>query len=472
MNTFGNTLGEYLELLGITQIGAAELIGCSRSMIYAILNDERKLSEAKFQNMLSAIPFSPAQADALRALYYEDKYPQGVMQKVFRIKNYLRRPRTDAPAPALPRAVRLPGQDTAISGEREIQEMIAAMLTDKECTEAITNFSYQARTINNTFFATLAHRTAPINFQHIIRFEKDNHSTLNIENIFESVRYLKLRHNPLYYYTETVPITIRGLYPQFLVTPTAVLLFHEKANFGIFLKTPAIVSEVAHSVRQFLPNYQPLAQITDNILALKEYLTDTAESNIIYSFSNFACFLPHAPREYFDEIANPDLPNREAMINIGYQHYVHLAPHYVEEFMTVRGIKRFTKDGMAANFPQSWLVSASYETRIQVLKDFRQRVCDGSLLLLNDDVVSVSDDFWSIDIGERYLCVFGSISQDENRFSGEYAIATKNRNIIADFRFYFDYIKRNRLYCTKEFAVNFLDAQILECERLKNQESP
>ncbi len=471
MNTFGNTLSEYLELLGITQIGAAEVIGCSRAMIYAILNDERKLSEAKFQKMLSGIPFSPEQDDNLRALYYTDKYPQGVLQKIFRIKQYLTHPRTDPEMLPLSNIIALPGRDTAVVGEKELQDIIAAMLLDDTCGYAITNFSYQAKPINEVCYTALSRRATPIDFQHIIRFEKNNSSTQNIENIFESIPYLRLRHSPLCHYAETVPLNIQGLYPQFLLTPDAALLFHEQANCGIFIRTRNIINEVTAAVRQFLPNCQPLAQITDNVLTLKEYLTDTAESNIIYSFSNFACFLPHAPREYFEEIANPSLPNREALINIGYQHYVHLAPHYVEEFMTVRGIKRFVKDGMAANFPQGWLVPVSYETRIQVLEDFKKRVSDGSLLLLTDDTVKVRDEFWSIDIGEHYLCIFGSISQDGNRFSGEYAIATKNRNIIADFRFYFDYIKRNRLYCDKEYAENFLDAQILECERLKNQDA-
>lgn len=471
MNTFGNTLSEYLELLGITQIDLAEVIGCSRAMIYAILNDERKLSEAKFQKMLAGIPFSPEQDDNLRALYYTDKYPQGVLQKIFRLKQYLTHLRTDPEMLPLSDIIALPAQDTAVSGEKELQDIIAAMLLDDTGSYAITNFSYQAKPINEVCYTVLSHRTTPIDFQHIIRFEKNNSTTQNLENIFESVRYIKLRHTPLYYYSETVPIEICGLYPQYLITPDSVLLFHEKANCGIFIRTRDLINEVTATVRHFLPNCRPLAQITDNVLALKEYLTDTAESNILYSFSNFACFLPHAPRAYFEEIASPSLPNREALINIGYQHYAHLAPHYVEEFMTVRGIKRFTKDGMAANFPQDWLVPVSFETRIQVLRNFRKKASEGSLLLLNDDVVKVRDEFWSIDIGEQYLCIFGSISQDGNRFSGEYAMATKNRNIIADFRFFFDYLKRNHLYCTKEYAENFLDAQILECERLKNQDT-
>ena len=82
MNTFGSKLNEYLDILGITQVKAAQVAGCSRAMIYSVLNDERNLSEDKFQTMLAELPFSETQADVLRKLYYADKYPKGVIEKI------------------------------------------------------------------------------------------------------------------------------------------------------------------------------------------------------------------------------------------------------------------------------------------------------------------------------------------------------------------------------------------------------
>lgn len=472
MDTFGNKLSEYFDALGVTQVRAAEVTGCSRAMIYSVLNDEKKLSEEKFQTMLAEIPFSAPQADTLRRLFYADKYPKGVIEKIFCIKNYLS---GALPKPAgykLPETFSLPSAQTAVDGEREICDLAAAMIGDEDCRTIYTNFSYRAANFDGAVYAALCKRKTPVSFQHILCFESSNRSAVNIQNIFESVRYIRLRHPPLYYYVEEIPRRLHVLYPHFLLTDRAVLLFHEKADIGIYLTDPAIIKEVISAVEQFLPNCKPLARINESVLDLQSDLMKTSEAKVQFCLSGFVCDLPHAPREYFDALARPDLPNREMLIEIAHKHYSRYSEFYHNIYIPLRAVETFAREGMTMNFPQNWVVPLPYEYRIGVLKNFRDRLTSkiGRVVLLNDSLLQLPDKFWGLDVSAHNLSFFGSISEDGSQYAGEFSMFTNNRNIIADFRFYIDYLMRNKLYCSPAYAADYIDAQILQCEQRRNEQ--
>lgn len=472
MNTFGSKLNEYLDILGITQVKAAQVAGCSRAMIYSVLNDERNLSEDKFQTMLAELPFSETQADVLRKLYYADKYPKGVIEKIYCIKNYLSGALPKPAGHKIPKTVSLPSAQTAVDGEREICDLAAAMIGDEDCRTVYTNFSYRAANFDGAVYAALCKRKTPVNFQHILCFESSNRSTVNIQNIFESVRYIRLRHSPLYYYVEDIPRRLHVLYPHFLVTEKAVLLFHEKLNIGLYLTEPTVIQEVMSAIRQFLPNCKPLAHINETVLDLQSDLMKAFEVKVQFCLSGFVCDLPHAPYDYFDALASPDLPNREMLIEIARNYYSRYSDLYHDIYIPLRAVETFAKEGMTLNFPQNWIVPLPYEYRIGVLKNFRDRLTrkTGRVVLLNDSLLQLPDKFWGLDVSAHNLSFFGSISEDGSQYAGEFSIFTNNRSIIADFRFYMDFVMRNKLYCSPDYAAEYIDSLILQCEQRKNEQ--
>ena len=136
MKSFGTLLTEYLEKLEITQSYAAQLIGCSRAMIYSVLNDEKKLTEAKFQHLLTIFDFTDEQISNLRFAYYKDKYPAGAIERIYRINQFMEgRHQCENPRKAEPALI--PSESCAVSGTQNLEALISAVILDKT-TKTIT----------------------------------------------------------------------------------------------------------------------------------------------------------------------------------------------------------------------------------------------------------------------------------------------------------------------------------------------
>ncbi|MCD7774937.1 MAG: helix-turn-helix domain-containing protein [Clostridiales bacterium] len=90
MNSFGEVLNKSLEEAGISQIAAAKAAGVSRAMIYNIINlPDKALSEGKFLKMIGELPFTDAQTERLRKEYYRPKYPDGLIENIYPIREYM-----------------------------------------------------------------------------------------------------------------------------------------------------------------------------------------------------------------------------------------------------------------------------------------------------------------------------------------------------------------------------------------------
>lgn len=132
-------------------------------------------------------------------------------------------------------------------------------------------------------------------------------------------------------------------------------------------------------------------------------------------------------------------------------------------------LERFAADGRVYNFPMSWTQPMEYSDRQKVFELIKKYAGGDNpkIRILYDNNMKLADKCMSIDIFERYMSIAGSMAGDSDHYCGEYSIFIKNTNIISDFRFYVDYIKRNNIHLKPEIAVSFMDSLMLECERNK-----
>lgn len=466
MKNFGTILNECFEKLEITQSSAAQLIGCSRSMIYSVLNGEKNLTEAKFQNMLASISFTDQQISQLRYAYYKDKYPVGVIDKIFKIHYYLsgQHERTSSFTISL---TPIPDSSAAVTGQLELMGIISALILDESTKNITTNFSFDDKLTDDTVFSALIKRENDINFRHIIVFDSANTSDTNISNLFLSLRYIRRRFNPFYCYSE-LTTTVGDIYPYYFVTDTHAFFFNTDMNCGMIITENDIVRSVNGMLSVILGKCQPLSSFPTDVFELKSSITKVSSNKITSALGNSACILPFVP-EMIENIANDDLPNRDLLIKIAVDHYKKLGKHSGSVLFPQSSLERFAANGRVYNFPLSWTKPMTYEDRQKVFNILKEYAAgeDPKIKVLNDNNLKISDDCFSIDIFERYMSIAGSIEDSENRYSGEYSIFIKNTSIISDFRFFDDFIKRNKIYLPSDIILSYMDSLILECERNK-----
>lgn len=466
MKDFGVILNECFEKLEITQSNAAQLIGCSRSMIYSVLNGEKNLTESKFQNMIATINFTDEQISRLRYAYYKDKYPLGVIDKIFKLHYFLsgRHERTNSitisPLP-------IPDSSSAVTGKWELLSIIAALILDDKTKKITTNFSFKDNLTDDVVFSALIEKKDDIDFRHIIVFDSSNTSDTNISNLFLSLRYIRRGFNPLYCYSE-LTTTVGDIYPYYFVTDTHVFFYNTDLSCGMLITERDIVCSVNDMLSVILSKCQPLSSYPTDVFELKNSITKVSSNKISSALGNSACIIPFVP-EMIENIANDELPDRELLIKIAVDHYKKLGMHSGPVLFPQSALERFAADGRVFNFPLSWTKPMTYADRQKVFKILKKYVCGDNpkIRVLHDNSMKIADACFSIDIFERYMSIAGSLDNSENNYCGEYSIFIKNTSIISDFRFFEDFIKRNRLYLPSDIAVSYMDSLILECERNK-----
>lgn len=465
MKDFGVILNEYLEKLEITQSNAAQLIGCSRSMIYSVLNGEKQLTESKFQNMLSVFNFTDEQISKLRYAYYKDKYPTGAIDRIFQICHYMAGHHEKETSINIP-VLQITSSSVSVKGKQELAGLISAIILDENVKVITTNFSFKDKTTDDAVFNALTKRKNSVDFRHIITFDSSNKSDVNIRNLFLSLRYIRHGFNPLYRYSDK--ITDDSIYPYYIITDKYVLFFNSEHSCGMFITEEDIIRSTSEMAKSVLDNCSPLAQYPVDVFELKNSVTKVSSNRISYALGNSACILPLVP-EKIESFAADDLPNKDLLIKIAVDHYTKLSQHTGTVLFPLSALERFAKEGKVYNFPLSWTKPMSFENRQYVLDILKKYVSGDNpkIKILHDHSVGLSDKYFSLDIFERYMSIAGSLADSKAPYCGEFSVFIKNTNIISDFRFYIDYIRRNRIHLKPEIAAAYMDSLKLECERNK-----
>ena len=436
-------------------------------MIYSVLAGEKNLTEPKFQHMLSAIPFTDEQITQLRYAYYRDKYPVGAIDRIFKINYYMSGQRDTERSVTVP-ASSLPAVSGAVIGEWEILSTIAAVISDEKATVITTNFSFESKSMDDTVFAALTGRKSKADFRHIIEFLNNNESHINISNLFLSLRYIRRKYNPYYCYCDISDNKANECYPYFILTDRYAFFFNTAMHCGMFITEESIVKATNGMADAFLENCLPVATYPSDVFELKSSITKVSANKISSAFGSSACIIPFIP-DMIEKIADKDLTNRELLIKIAVDHYTKLGQHSGTVLFPQAALERFAADGRVYNFPLSWTQPLEYADRRKVFDIIKTHATgeNPKIRILYDSNVKVPDMCMSIDIFERYMSIAGSLDTDSDYYCSEYSIFIKNTNIISDFRFYIDFIKRNRLHLSPELALSYMDSLMLECERNK-----
>lgn len=473
MLSFAETLSGFLKESGFSQKMVADMCGCSRTMIYAVLNSKKQMSEAAFQTLVHEVPLTEEQKKRLRVAYYSDKYPPGIVSKLDLISkrfSSIRVPIVDLSSFSANNAF---AEDTAILTKRNliiiIRSLIPELAKQHEHAEIYTNYPYSEREIDDAVYETLRGIDSPVVFKHIIPHEISGKSDNNVSMIFDSLRYIKLRHVPLVLEsadTEYNPSEI--LYRYYFLGNSFLILFNSDSSGGILLRSPQVISAAQQKIRLIAEACKPLSVLPENYLMLRELLAQSGKLSLQASIDNYVCVGRFINEDILNAIARPDVPNREALIKIAVHHYdlINEIPSF-PMFFTAQGFRSFAATGLTQEFPANWTVPMPPEYRKQILRKYIELVSaeKQEMFILNDNLLRfASNERFSIELYGSGMFVLGSISDKSHSYLGEYVSFFSDDSIIAPFKAYLDYIQRNELYYNREYSIHFLNDLIYECD--------
>ena len=474
----GKMLAEFAEERGLSINRFAKEVNGDKGFVSSIFKGDKPLTEKILQATLVKKLLLPEQAERLREAFYREVYGEEAYARLLCIQRGLKRlaEAETVPPPAIPKQY----MDYTPQNGLEIITNRAALcaavcfilqneLQQSEKPQIITNYPFAAAEIDDIAYHFLRkHQDKAVDFRHYVMFECAAKMTLNMDNIFGTLRYFRLRHNLHGYPAEKEPfIPINVVYPHYFVTSGHVLLFHAEQHHGLLLADVELAQTLAFQVAQQHPQYFPLAQFPKDEMELKQVFTQKIQfSSASGELSFWPCLGPYCDKAMYCEVFHQDIPARAALIDSVDQLYHDAlrsdpnAPLY----HTVQGFKQFAQTGRFQELSQRFVRPAPSAIRAELLRRVAVAVKNGTNLRLLDEKFVPLPQGLAIELFGTFGFVTGSISPDDAGFMGEFIKIVDRPATVQDFADFLDYIDRNAFYYPADWTVNFLEKLAAEID--------
>ena len=474
MESFGAVFRKCIEEKGIPTAQFSKEIDLNRGMLYNIWNSKKQLPEERLQALLTRKLFFPEQVERLREAYYSEIYGAEAFERLNFIRKALARLAHETPPS--PMFGRLGGY--APTSAREIVTNESALLAvlyfvlrqeldGCESPRMETNYPFSCTEVDNLTYAMLSqYRDKSPEFRHCVMYETSGQSTLNLRNIFSGIRFFQMHHNlygQLSDYGSYLPPG--ALYPCFFIMSRHVLLFHPERGNGLLLSDPEIVQTIALNAAQLHSNYTPIAQFPKDEMELQQLFSQkTLLRHNRGEFSVLPCLGVFTDRGMLGEILNPELPARNAFIDMLHGMYQGLRSDFASpHFHTAQGLEAFARTGKFQEMSRRIACPAPPEIRGELLLRLRAAIENGARIYLLDEYALPFPDGLSLEYFDGFLFVAGSISGGGDAFTGEFFKVADRQTTVKDFENFMDYILRNGFTYPREWTLNFLDELISTC---------
>ena len=473
--SFGEVFHDCIEEKGIPFIQFSRDTGLNRGLVHNIWKGNKRLPEHTLQELFRNKVFLPEQEERLREAYYAEVYGTEAFERLRFIQSALRRHAQLMPpspmfghlgsyAPTLSREI-----VTSESALLAVLYFVLRTELDNSDTPWLeSNYPFAATEVDDFTYAMLGqYKHKKPQFYHSVTFEASGKTTLNLRNLFSAVRYFQLRHNVYGTISEQGDyLPPDALYPCYFISSRHVLLFHPEKNNGLLLSEPEIVQTIALSAAQQHTLHTAMAQFsTDEMDVQQVFSQQAAAQQALGEFSALPCLGAFTDRGMLDEILCPDIPARNAFIDMLYSLYQRLrgdspAPH----FHTMRGFEEFVRTGKFQEMSSRIATPAPPKMRGELLRRICSAIQAGAQILLLDDRALPFPNGLGLEYFNNCLLVAGSISEGENAYMGEFFHVADRQTTTQDFNNFMGYILRNQFHLSMEQTLNYLGDLAARCE--------
>lgn len=470
MDKFGILLGKYLETAGITPADAAGMAGCGKSMIYQVLADTRKLSQASFLRLTESVPLPSGRILDLKLAFYADRYPSGTMDRLASVRRWLAGGIDEAAAArTLARPLPLPDASCAFGSDR-LTGLIMSLIAQAKDGRVITNFDPIDSIVDDAVYSALRGREKA-GFAHLMSLRVDDPGSGNIDSVFSCIRYMRLGSVPLFRFSDQpLPAAVSPLWPCFFASPDMLIMYSHDRSGGVFIRGPEMTAGVFERLSGLKDTFEPVGRISGNLLDFKDLMLLFPGTGHHYVIENSLCINNIMTPEQFDHVASPDLPGRDILVRTAVNYYGGVISQDSVTCCPLDAVKRFAVTGSDPDFPGYMTSPLPYRDRIDILNNVIQRASGEApkLFFVSDEVLNThSDPYLGIGFNESGVAVCGSVSQGDRAYSGEYSIVIRDTAMAQDMKSYFDLIAAGGFMIPSGRAVPFIRDKIMECEYLE-----
>ena len=423
----------------------------NRGGLYSVFKQQRKLREDQLFNLIAKIGLTPVETDKLTDLFFQEFYGKEEFEKLTFLMKWMQAPLT----------MKAPSEDEDEAKVSVVQALQTFLAANSVVT---TNFPFSLENVDRLFYNALQQGQISAVTHLVYLDEKDDYKH-NYSAIFKSLKYMFLLQFPRYCWRAYNPAKVDTLLPFFAIGDQTAVLFSKSS--AVTLKEKSAIQTLLVSAQKQLNHCKTLGQHPMDIMQIKDsYQKRLVRSGRMIEIQSYLCIAPFADRETMQNAVKPDIPNKEALVEIAYSHYQSLfsAMDYME-FTTENGLKEFARTGNIEEIPDLFVNPLDIPHRIRVLKKIVSAVADNHLYILDKNKITIPMGL-SIEKAMNKVFFNGFDPSKESFFVSDLFFAELDDlslvNALTDLT---EYWIKSRKVCSKDYSVQFVNNIIsgLEC---------
>lgn len=354
-----------------------------------------------------------------------------------------------------------------LHSELEIINAVNGIFSLLDGGEVITNYPYSFKSFDNVLFRNAVSRSG-FTVCHAVTFDKENSRFYNLDTIFCSIRWLSYQVNPMcrFGYADTAK---EFPYPCYFAAGSYCLLFHPDTKTGMVIKSEEIYRQIKYAYSVFEKGAFPLAYIPKDIFDFQNAVSHATTDRILYNLCGYPCLAVIADEEFIDAVIKPDLPQREAIVQLGVEHYTNGLKAWEEAFtVSAAGLRFFADTGKIKDVPEIIVRKTPIKQRIRYFNRLIELVEKERLLILDDAAFSCPQCI-QLDFFTEVFQIGGCFENvpDELKHYGQFIINIHDKALKKEFFDFIEYLRNSKNTYSKVAAVSFLKSLIILCEQME-----
>lgn len=473
MSQFLEMLSSAIKSHGLTIYSLAAESGIERSYLSKILSGKRSMSTENFSNIMKSVPFSLEENKALREGFIAETYGKD------RFENYINIIKNISELTSIRQynsgAIRVSldfnGETIRFGSSKDFANIIEAvidgeMVSDAEKCRIYTNID------SEILFEIIKKypQNPKLDFRQIVAIGNDSSSYSQI--ISRTLKFGVLRCPTNYYNISDAAERTNSLFPYYLISSDICVFADSELKEGYVIKDADVADIHAERFLSVLKNTDSYIDRINDIMESKEHHANILKNGCENAYAIETCFCPpfFMTRDMWEQIAKPDVPNREFLIDSTYEYYCHFRD-CINKFTTViskNGLMSFVKNGVVSQMPREYALPLTPENILKVLEGFREYYLRESnrLFFVKENIFHIAD---SIDVeifdnrntqNEINMLLAIDSEGQPMKFVGNFCFKISDKNTIIDFLEFINSFTVSGFCYTEEESVAILDEEI------------
>lgn len=463
----------------LTIYSVAKESGIERSMLSKILSGSRNLSIENFSAIINTINFSAEEAQLLRGEFINEYFGQAKFESyIDMIKKVAKLSEKERSSQGkIKISLEFDGDTISFDNTNDFINTAKAVINDAvgSGSRLYTNMSTD---IVLDILKNLPKSKSEKESDFKIIIPVNTEEKMYGNTIYHSILFMLMGQEANYYRVRSdISEHLDVIFPNYIITDDICIFADAKTQNGYLIRNKAIADIYAEKFLEIIGKTESYLTANGDILEVKERHMQMLEKKIdrFYSIETSLCVAIFMDLNMWDQIARPEIPNRDFMRDSTYAYYKMFveAPQEIHTIVSRQGLEEFSETGIITQIPAEMAFPMTVENRIKVLKNFVSFYRDNpnaSFNIIKPQEYSVS---YQIDTeifnmrsehNEMNLSISTNLRSLESNYVGNFSINISDIDTVSDFEEFTKCFIISGICYSQEESLSLVEEEIKKLE--------